>query len=304
MWNVVKMIDSEPSLLLYMVSSSLHFTVFQSLIYEKFCIQNGIANPPLNTSALEYCSNSSLVDADVQLQSDANRLFLESSVTITLPSLLVCLVIGVLSDSWSRRLSIVIPFVGLLGSDVNYILQSANLHWNPYWLLLSDLTFAICGGYSGLFTALFSYAAANCETSRRSLKMSLMEASLGLGGTIGFVLSGQTLKQVGYATVYGIITALHCVALVYIMLRIAYRNRLTLTTSGSSSDELNAKETEGVTKGFGYRLIQCVKGMMSTITRYRTNSGRTIVIAALSAFAVSFIVFSGIVVSLKSCDSA
>lgn len=290
------MIDSEPSFLLYMVSSSLHFPVFQALIYEKFCLQEGILYPPVNVSTLDYCGNSSLVDTDVRLQSDANKLFLLSSVAFTLPSLLVCLLIGVLSDSRSRSLSIVIPFVGLLASDVNYILQSINLLWNPYWLLMSDLMFAVCGGYSGLFTALFSYAAANCSKTRRSLKMSLLEASLGLGGTIGFVLSGQTLKQVGYATVYVIITAMHSVALVYILLRIAIRNRTkSLTSSGSSAAQLNANESEDDKNG----LIQSVKGMKSTVVRHRINNGRKIVIAALSAFAVSFIVFSGNYISVR-----
>jgi len=84
------------------------------------------------------------------------------------------------------------------------------MEWNSHFILLSDLAFGIFGGFSGIFTGMFSYAAASSGGGyARSLKMSFMEACLGLGGTLGYVLSGVVLRATSYFVVYCIVTALH-----------------------------------------------------------------------------------------------
>ena len=43
-----------------------------------------------------------------------------------------------------------IPFIGLLIGDFNYVLQSAFLGLNPYLVLISDLVFGVCGGFTAV----------------------------------------------------------------------------------------------------------------------------------------------------------
>jgi hypothetical protein len=59
---------------------------------------------------------------------------------------------------WSARRAMMIPFVGLILCDVNYIVQSANMDWSPYWLLVSDLLFGVAGGFTAIIGLLFAYS--------------------------------------------------------------------------------------------------------------------------------------------------
>lgn len=53
-------------------------------------------------------------------------------------------------DVWNVRIPMLIPFVGLILGDVNYIIQTAVMDANPYWLMISDVVFGVCGGFNAI----------------------------------------------------------------------------------------------------------------------------------------------------------
>lgn len=85
-----------------------------------------------------------------------------SSLVLLIPSIITSLILGsrkfcvqdlasslyfLVSDSWSVKVPMLIPFVGHICGDVIYIIQAMNIEWNPYYLLISDLITGISGGF-------------------------------------------------------------------------------------------------------------------------------------------------------------
>lgn len=45
------------------------------------------------------------------------------------------------------KLTMIIPFIGALISNLNYIIQSYFMNLNIYWILISDLINGMVGGF-------------------------------------------------------------------------------------------------------------------------------------------------------------
>jgi hypothetical protein len=82
------------------------------------------------------------------------------------------------------------PFIGLVVSDLNYILQAFFMHWNPYWLVVSDIIFGVCGGYISITSTIFSYSMRTTKFEYRSERVAALEGSIGVGSVrllLGFL---------------------------------------------------------------------------------------------------------------------
>ncbi|VDO15122.1 unnamed protein product [Haemonchus placei] len=87
-----------------------------------------------------------------------------------------------------------IPFFGLIICTANYIVQTSYMNASIYYLLISDAFFGVCGGFVSIISTAISYGVKTTTTSRRSVRIASVEAAIGLGGTIGYVLSG-TMRE-------------------------------------------------------------------------------------------------------------
>uniref|UniRef100_A0AC35FUI4 Proton-coupled folate transporter n=1 Tax=Panagrolaimus sp. PS1159 TaxID=55785 RepID=A0AC35FUI4_9BILA len=203
-------IRMEPALFFYMCSASLKYPVFQSLLYEKAC-------------ASRYgerfdCTNIDEIYDDKNLQSDANRLYLISSLCLILPSIFSALLLGSLSDSWNAKITMIIPFIGLIAGDVNYLFQTLNVKNSPYYLLISDVLFGICGGYTAIIGTLLSYNVKSTPSDLRSERVAAFEGAIGLGSTMGYALSGIVNEYVGYSYYFLILMVLDTICYFYIVI--------------------------------------------------------------------------------------
>ncbi|KAI3412120.1 hypothetical protein GPALN_002162 [Globodera pallida] len=196
---------------LFMCSAMIKFPVFQSLLYEKACLNSGKFNESV-------CRDVRAVHKDVQLQREANHMLLASSLCLLSPSIPMALLLGALFDSWSTRRSLMIPLIGVLLGDFNYVLQTYFLHWNVYFLLISDLLFGFAGGFTSVIGLLFAYSVKMSSTGFRSVRVATMEGSLGLGVMSGLLLSGQLRQSFGYTGVFGLLIVLHMLIMVMIVL--------------------------------------------------------------------------------------
>uniref|UniRef100_A0A914IBL5 Adenylate cyclase n=1 Tax=Globodera rostochiensis TaxID=31243 RepID=A0A914IBL5_GLORO len=201
----------EMVMFLFMCSMMIKFPVFQSLLYEKACLNSGKFNQSV-------CADVRAVHKDVQLQREANHMLLASSLCLLGPSIPMALLLGALFDSWSTRRSLMIPLLGVLLGDLNYVLQTYFLHWNVYFLLISDLLFGFAGGFTSVIGLLFAYSVKMASTGFRSVRVATMEGSLGLGVMSGLLLSGQLRQSFGYTWVFGLLIFLHMLILVIIVL--------------------------------------------------------------------------------------
>uniref|UniRef100_A0A1I7ZB05 Solute carrier family 46 member 3 n=1 Tax=Steinernema glaseri TaxID=37863 RepID=A0A1I7ZB05_9BILA len=298
---VLANVGMEPALFLYMLSTFLKYPVFQSLLYEKSCFERYTDVD---------CTNVSHVFADIKLQGDANYMYLLSSVCLTVPSIVVALVLGAgraqigggtrgaqggtrdpMSDVWSTKMPMLIPFVGLVFCDINYIVQCTYMEYNINWLLLSDLIFGFAGGFTAIIGTIFSYSTKTTSAEFRSERMSALEGSIGLGGTIGYAISGSLRELVGYANIFLIQAFLHALGFAYILY--FARDVVSCPNEGLEENALEPADPTVVSK-MKDSLRETVLGIQEMFRKLGSGRLRLVLSLTLIALGVELFVFSGI----------
>ncbi|KAH7711800.1 Protein Y4C6B.5 [Aphelenchoides avenae] len=268
-------IGMEPPMFLYMCTSFIKFPVFQGLLFEKACISRYGAHDPI-------CSNMTVVHANKELQADENHLFLISSLCLLLPAIPTALLLGSLMDIWHVKIPMMIPFVGLILGDVNYIVQCALIDLNPYWLLISDVVFGICGGFNAIIGTLIAYGVKTTPTEYRSERIAAFEGAIGLGTTLGYAVSGVLREAVGYAWTFAVMTAMHVAAIIYIYI-------VAKPIQTVDHDE-GVPSTEAAFHGLWRRLADIPRLFTSMEDRRRLWQ----FVAVLVALGIELLVFAGV----------
>lgn len=241
--RIANTVTTEPAMFLFMCSALIKFPVFQELLYEKSCLQ-------IFSQNISFCDDIKAVHKNIDLQHSANHLLLASSICLLLPSMITALLLGSMLDVWNAKRSILIPFVGLLFADVNYVLQCAFLNWNPYLLLISDLLFGLSGGFTAIIGLLFAYSVKMTSTQYRSERVAVMEGAIGFGSMFGFFLSGQLRQIIGFLWIFVLITVLHLITIAYILAfikdcPISKANQHKQTQTTNEQTDYGALEREG-----------------------------------------------------------
>ncbi|TMS38127.1 hypothetical protein L596_004922 [Steinernema carpocapsae] len=287
----------EPALFLYMLSSFLKYPVFQSLLYEKSCFER-------------YkdvdCTNVSHIFADTNLQADANHMYLLSSVCLTTPSIIVALVLGSISDVWSVKMPMLFPFVGLILCDINYIIVQLHesrhqvaspqrhhlrvlrrLHGHYCSSACNDCVLVSMADFRTEGT-IFSYSTKTTSAEFRSERMSALEGSIGLGGTIGYAISGSLRELVGYANIFLIQTFLHAIGFAYILY---FAREIRIVRP--EVEEIDAPE-DSVTHKIKESLKQTFTGMFDMYKKMQNTKAKVVLGLTLVALGIELFVFSGI----------
>ncbi|CDW54439.1 hypothetical protein TTRE_0000270901 [Trichuris trichiura] len=199
---------------MYMFTSFVHISIFQALIYEKASLR---VSKSLNGSSI----NISDTEIRLRTQTLANHTYLYSTLCLLFPSLLIAGIYGSLSDLKYKKKTLVLPFFGLLLADVNYIVQAYFLEFNIYLLLISDLVFGVFGGYTAILGSIFSYSARHSDRKKNSYRIATMEACLGFGGTLGFVLAGILHRSLSFWAIFALNLVLHSLVLAYMLIRVS-----------------------------------------------------------------------------------
>ncbi|KAJ1348423.1 hypothetical protein KIN20_003719 [Parelaphostrongylus tenuis] len=305
MWDVFRRtVRMEIPLFLYMLTSFLKYPVFQNLLYEKSCLERYNQN-------ISKCSNVTAYYNDKLIQADANHFYLLSSIVLILPSVFSTLLLGAATDLWSMKIPLLIPFVGLILCTLNYVVQTAFMGASIYLLLISDVIFGLGGGYIAILgetifsgcensvgirndyainvqtefqPLILSYGVKTTSVTRRSIRIAGAESAIGLGGTVGYILSGTTREAIGYSYMFLLMLILQVFAFFYILLFAKEYERAEL-------DHRNNESSVGVSMLFW----KCVEAL-SDYWRLLTIDRRFRLILALNliAFGVELFIFAGL----------
>ncbi|CAG9533052.1 unnamed protein product [Cercopithifilaria johnstoni] len=251
-------------LCLYSITCFMYHPIFQSLIYQKACLQYG-DRIGINVS----CSHPQ-ISSNIELQTIANWILLLSNVAICSIGIFTSAMIGRLGDTKSRKAALLIPFSGLVFEGISLVVQSYYMELSVYWLVGSEALFAAFGGYMSIFSAFFAYATDSMCTyppKCRSLIIAVLEGAIGFGGTIGYLFT-FLLKFWGFV---GFFTAF---LIIYIICFVAV---FFLPSINRSTETAYKKDM------FGFDLVKFLWQQKRIGT----------FIALIIAFAVSFFTFIG-----------
>ncbi|CEF69262.1 Major facilitator superfamily domain, general substrate transporter-containing protein [Strongyloides ratti] len=181
----------------YSLSSSMFFPITKSLIYQKVCIQQGYTE-------LE-CRDRKDLSSNYFIQTETNNIFMIVGVIFSIIAIFSSICIGKLSDDVSRKYALIVPFIGLIFSDL-ILLSMANRieEKNQHLFAVSEIIFSFFGGYMTIFASAFSY-------------ISQATCAIGLGSTLGFFF-GSFFGSYEYTDAYLMILITHffCILMIFL----------------------------------------------------------------------------------------
>ena len=201
----------EPVLLFYMFSAFLSYNTSQVFLKHAICQQTTTCTALLghayqghnvsqqqqagSTLGLSSCGEE-LHDIEQRVQSEASHWLLYLNIASGIPSILVSLFYGGLSDILGRKLFIILP---VIGTAFNAATVLAVIYFGSVlslsFLLLGSLVAGLLGNFSVVNFAVYSYASDVSSDRKRTRQIGILESMTYLGGTLSLVVGGLWITK-------------------------------------------------------------------------------------------------------------
>ncbi|XP_069985963.1 proton-coupled folate transporter isoform X2 [Penaeus vannamei] len=210
-------ISIEPILFLYYIGLYSRSVVRENLKLDRFCrITLGYDE---EDCALLNDGHHGDIQAETQ-KLDSVFYFYEKVVSTVVPLVLISFT-ATWSDRRGRKALIVLSFVGDLLYIFIYLLESLFPSWPPQVLLLASFLNSLGGGMMMLLMACYSFMADKTNAKTRTVRMTIMNSIMHMGGPIGTVLGAWVFAAKGYVWVFGLglVIIVACLLLVIFVIR-------------------------------------------------------------------------------------
>lgn len=181
---------------------------------------------------------------------------------------------GFLLASWSdkngRRPLMLFGLTGLLMSYLIMTIVSSLPYISPWYFLLHEIPFCLCGSKIALMTACLSYMSDTIPEHKRGIRLGFLEAAANLGMLVGTSSSSYVFTLFGYSTIY-----LTCVACQFFS---------WMFTWFFINDSLHVDENQRQWRTL-FRLTP-IKETMAIVFKRRENSDRAIVLCIFAVFVI------------------
>lgn len=206
----------EPVVALYSFSAFLIYPLVQQYVYQR--LWKELTNTTNSISDISKCvtnssSNQSNYFEEVQRQSSLFFLYIELFSII--PSLVVTLMLVGYSDRGGRKITIIMPLIGML-IYTSALLTVSYFELSIYLLIGSSFLSSLFGGFSTFFGGCFAYIADLCEDGRqKTLRMAGVDMMIGLLSGVASVSTGYFLRAAGFNWPFLTSVLCQCLILVY-----------------------------------------------------------------------------------------
>jgi len=166
------------------------------------------------TTNLSSCGLNSTDSS--QASSETSQWIFYCNVAGFTTSFIFTLLISSWGDVVGRRTPLVCIFIGFfLLMLVNVLV--IHFHLSLWWLLVARVLCGLGGDYSALLACCFAYLADISSHKNRIIRLAIGEASLGLGGMVGNLVSGPWIESLGYESPMWFLLVLTFLCLLYII---------------------------------------------------------------------------------------
>jgi len=213
-------ISVEPVTFCYACALILHAPLIQQYVYQRISEDHGfvtrlgedVSSCGVSEETLEAESHGIRKD----VQSLTSYMHLGVILSASLPSLFMALLLGSWSDKVGRRIVIFLPVVGGI-LDSTCILITMFLRAPLYFLFIGSFMNGLCGFFTTMVLAVFSYIADITDENDRALRLGVLEAVAFTSGMLSHMTSGWWIRHLGFKAPYIFILALHLTSLLYIV---------------------------------------------------------------------------------------
>ena len=194
-----KVITVEPAIFLFMFARGIFNPLYQQYyywVYGSDILRNTSFNFPSGT----YCVNSTVVetyagnDTYKVVESHSNELLIYSQLASRIPSTLVVLLLGPLTDRLGRKPVMIMAAFGMATQGAVAIVL-VHFKTNVLYFMIAHFVGGVMGGYAGFTTACFAYVTDISSTKWRSFRLGVLEATFMLAGGLGDFILGFWLRQ-------------------------------------------------------------------------------------------------------------
>ena len=241
-----RIITVEPAILLFFFARFLYLPLYEQYYYISYgrqILQN-TSFPFPNSS---FCLNSAQVDlysgngSYKLVETKSNNLVFYGQLATRIPSILVSIFLGPLSDRIGRKPIIIIAGIG---TTLQGVLSVFIVHyqWNPYYFILTNFIAGVMGNFTAVLSSGLAYLSDISSTKWLGMRLGFLETVYSIGGGLGLFFAGYWLQQndcdfIPPLCLYAVCNA---AVVVYIMFFIPE------SLSKSERRELSAKNPKGI----------------------------------------------------------
>ncbi|KAK7080418.1 hypothetical protein SK128_002380 [Halocaridina rubra] len=241
-------ITVEPVVFLYNVADTVQMSVQQDFIFTRLCLER---------FPVQVCENyKAFGDSDemAEIQNEAVKRVMWLSVITGVIAVFTSQILGFALDRYSRKVIMLIPFLGSLGLNLTCVLVSASSTL-PLDLLYFGASFrGLAGGYVVFKSSVSSFVINLSHVDERITRLSMVEAMLYLGSAVGPI--GLQILDVyctqRHAYLFLSIECVIIVALIYIVIFLPdysvipeSKGTTTYFTYNTISNNFNNNNTDG-----------------------------------------------------------
>ncbi len=207
-------ITVEPLLFLSDFAHSLARPTENALLFQRLYVDS--YNETLSVHHV-HAGNSTRMSQLTYVDQETSRWKFYLVIASLLPSTLLGLVFGSISDRYGRRLPMVISSVGHILSLVPNLLV-ALVPSCPTWLLImGSLAYGLLGGKLTYYACCYSYLSDVTTPEDKTCRFSFLTAASRCGMIVAFFLSGILLQQVGFVVIYSGLIGIILLTIVYVL---------------------------------------------------------------------------------------
>ncbi|CAH2267017.1 proton-coupled folate transporter-like [Pararge aegeria] len=269
-------ITMEFPLFFTMLSFSLSGAAISNMILFRTCVHSLNHTQEECKVFLSPVKNNGSHQLEEEVQKYATFVSMVRTVIESLAPAMLSLFLGVWSDTHGRKPLVVWPLFGMSISGGLIVVYSMIDSLGPWWLILTSIPISLAGGFIALFTGSFCYVSDITSTEKRSLRMTVVEASVSAGTVVGAITSSYVLRAVGNVYLLLISTSLFVIA--YLFTTICLNESLVGAVPGGLRTVLDFK---------------LIKTMISECFKKRPNHGRAQILLLTFANSLSIFILMG-----------
>ena len=210
--NMARKVTVEPVLFGFMFCIFLIFPLQEQLIYEKLC------HSKFNQTVCNRLkTDKRFAKSESTVQKETSNWMLYFNMATTFPSMVAAMIFGPCSDKVGRKYILMFPLIGGVVESCALILNSYYSHWDVSAIFVGVIISGFFGNYATILMAVFAYISDVSIESSRTLRVSLLEAMVFLGGAMGEIVGGLLVDNAGFFIAFSLACGIHAFNLLYVV---------------------------------------------------------------------------------------
>ena len=239
-------ITVEPAILLFFFARFLYLPLYEQYYYISYGRQI-LQNTQFPFPNSSFCLTSAQVDLYAGngsyklVETKSNNLVFYGQIATRIPSVLVSIFLGPLSDRIGRKPIIIIASIGTTLQGILSVLI-VHYQWNPYYFILTNFIAGVMGNFTAVLSSGLAYLSDISSTKWLGMRLGFLETAYSIGGGLGLFFAGYWLQQnnCDFIPPLCLYAACNVVVVVYIMFCIPE------SLNRSERREMSAKNQKGI----------------------------------------------------------